>query len=80
MYRNLAVVQQKIYSYLTRFKNVAFHAKFFLRTTTKGPPPGCLPQGPHHPRSTPVHAYHQDSPSARLTSLFDLIHLCSDIF
>ena len=54
MYRNLAVVQQKIYSYLTRFKNVAFHANFFVRTTTKGPPPRCLPQGPHHPKSTPV--------------------------
>ena len=53
VYRNIAVVQQKIYSYLTRFKNVAFQAKKFLRTTTKGPPPRCLPQGPHHPRSTP---------------------------
>ena len=29
VYRNIAVVQQKIYSYLTGFKNVAFHAKFF---------------------------------------------------
>ena len=29
VYRNLAVVQQKIHSYLTRFKNVAFHANFF---------------------------------------------------
>ena len=27
MYRNVAVVQQKMYSYLTRFKTVAFHAK-----------------------------------------------------
>ena len=53
VYGKLAVVQQKIYSYLTRFKNVAFHAKFFLRTTMKGPPPRCLPQGPHHPKSTP---------------------------
>ena len=47
-----------MYSYLTRFKNVTFHAKIFLRTTTrgpKGPPPRCLPQGPHHPRSTPVY-------------------------
>ena len=26
---------------------------FSLRTTTKGPPPCCLPQGLHHPRSTP---------------------------
>ena len=41
-----------MYSYLTSLKNVAFHAKFFLRTTTKGPPPRCVPQGPHHPRST----------------------------
>ena len=54
VYRNIAVVEQKIYSYLTRFKNVVFYAKFFLRTTTKGPPPRCLPQGPHHPRSTPA--------------------------
>ena len=38
---------------MTRFKNVAFHVKIFLRTNTKGPPPRCLPQGPHHPRSTP---------------------------
>ena len=52
VYRNLAVVEQKNYSYLTRFKNVAFHANF-LRTTTKGLLPGWLPQGPHHPRSTP---------------------------
>ena len=29
VYRNIAVVQQKMYSYLMRFKNVAFHAKFF---------------------------------------------------
>ena len=57
VYRNIAVVQQKIYSYLTRFKNVAFHAKKFLRTTAKGPPPRCLPQGPHHPRSTPGQLY-----------------------
>ena len=53
VFRNLAVVKQKNYSYLTRFKNVAFHAKIFLHTMTKGPPPRCLPQGPHHPRSTP---------------------------
>ena len=52
----IAVVQQKMYSYLTRFKNVAFHAKIFLLTTTKGPPPHCVPQGPHHPRSTPVYS------------------------
>ena len=58
VYRNIAVVQQKIYSYLTRFKNVAFQAKNFLRTTTKGPPPRCLPQGPHHPRSTPAIQYY----------------------
>ena len=56
VYRNLAVVEQKFYSYLARFKNVAFHAKFFLRTTTKGPPPRCLPRGPHHPRSTPEYS------------------------
>ena len=48
VYRNLAIIEQKSYSYLTHFKNIAF-----LRTTTKGPPPRCLPQGPHHPRSTP---------------------------
>ena len=29
VYRNLAVVQEKTYSYLTRFKNVAFDANFF---------------------------------------------------
>ena len=55
VYRNIAVVQQKMYSYLTRFKNVAFHAKIFLRTTMKGPPPHCVPQDPHHPRSTNVY-------------------------
>ena len=55
---NLAVIQQKTYSYLTHFKNVAFHGKKFLPTTTKGPPPRCLPQGPHHPRSTPVNVSH----------------------
>ena len=53
VYRDLADVEQKMYSYLALLKNVAFHAKNFLRTTTKGPPPRCLPQGPHHPRSTP---------------------------
>ena len=53
VYRNLAVVEQKNYSYLTRFKTSLFTLKFFLHTTTKGPPPRCLPQGPHHPRSTP---------------------------
>ena len=58
MYRNLAVVQQKIYSYLTRFKNVAF-TLIFLRTTTKGPPPLCLPQGPHYPKSTPDNSIYQ---------------------
>ena len=26
---------------------------------TKGPPPRCLPQGPHHPRSTPDHCEYQ---------------------
>ena len=36
-YRNLAVVQQKIYSYLTRFKNVAFHANFFYALQQTGP-------------------------------------------
>ena len=30
---------------------------FFLHITTKGPPPRCLPQGPHHPRSTPALEY-----------------------
>ena len=69
MYRNLAVVQQKIYSYLTRFKNVAFHAIFSLRTTTKGPPPRCLPQGPHHPKSTPVYLHDiQNSEKQRIPS------------
>ena len=58
VYGKLAVnCTTKMYSYLTRFKNVAFHAKFFLRTTMKGPPPCCLPQGPHHPKSTPVYLY-----------------------
>ena len=37
MYRKLAVVQQKKYSYLTRFKNVAFHAKFFYALRRRGP-------------------------------------------
>ena len=37
MYRNLAVVQQKIYSYLTRLKNVAFHANFFYALRQRGP-------------------------------------------
>ena len=37
MYKNLAVVQQKIYSYLTRFKNVAFHANFFYALRQRGP-------------------------------------------
>ena len=34
--------------------NLHFRKKMliFLRTTTKGPPPRCLPQGPHHPRFT----------------------------
>ena len=49
VHRTLAIVQQKMYSYLTRFKNVAFHVKIFLRTTAKGPPPRCLPQSPNHP-------------------------------
>ena len=31
-----------------------FTLKIFLRNTAKGPPPRCMPQGPHHPRSTPV--------------------------
>ena len=55
MYKNLAVVQQKIYSYLTRFKNVAFYTNIFFAHYDKGPPPSCLPQGPHHDRSTPGH-------------------------
>ena len=38
VYRNLAVVQQKIYSYLTRFKNVAFHAKHFFTHYDEGAP------------------------------------------
>ena len=53
MYRNLAIVQQKIDSYLTRFKNVAFHAKIFYTHYDEGAPTTFLPQGPHHPRSTP---------------------------
>ena len=40
VYRNLAVVEQKNYSYLTRFKNVAFHAKIFFTHYDRG--------GPHH--------------------------------
>ena len=47
VYRNLAVVQEKNYLYLTHFKNVAFHAIFFTHydegtpTTlfASGPPP-----------------------------------------
>ena len=41
-----------MYLYLTRFESVAFCAKLFY-TYAKGPSPCCLPQGPHHPRSTP---------------------------
>ena len=41
------------YSYLTVLKPSLFTLKICLRTTTKGPPPRCLPQGPHHHRSTP---------------------------
>ena len=37
MYRNLAVVQQKIYSFLTRFKNVVFHANFLYALRQWGP-------------------------------------------
>ena len=43
-----------MYSYLTRLKMSLFTLKFFLHNTTKGPPPRCLPQGAHHPRSTPA--------------------------
>ena len=55
VHRNLAIVQPKIYLYLTRFKfeKSLFTLKIFLRTTTKGHPPHCLPQGANHPRSTP---------------------------
>ena len=49
----IETLEQKNYSYFMLFKNVAFYVKIFLRTTTKGLPPRCLPQGPHHPRSTP---------------------------
>ena len=45
VYRNLAVVQQKIYSYLTRFKNVAFHANFFTHYD-KGAPTTLFASGP----------------------------------
>ena len=41
---------------MTRFKNVAFHAKFFFTHYDEGLPPRCLPQGPHHPRSTPAYS------------------------
>ena len=37
MYRNLAVVQQKIYSYLTHFKNVAYLEKIFYALRQSGP-------------------------------------------
>ena len=40
VYRNLAVVEQKNYSYLTRFKNVAFHDKIFFYALRR--------RGPHH--------------------------------
>ena len=45
-----------MYSYLTRFKNVAFHAKNFLRTTNKlGASHVVCLRAPPHPRSTPVY-------------------------
>ena len=46
VYRNLAVVQQKIYSYLTRFKNVAFHAKHFFTHYDEAAPTTFFASGP----------------------------------
>ena len=37
VYRNLVVVEQKMYSYLTRFKNVSFHVKIFYALRQRGP-------------------------------------------
>ena len=37
LYRNLAIVQQKMYSYLTYFKNIAFHAKIFYALRRRAP-------------------------------------------
>ena len=36
-----------------------FTQNFFLRNRTKGPQPRCLPQGPHHPKSTPEHLHYE---------------------
>ena len=55
---------------MTRFENVAFHAKIFLRTTTKGPPPRCLPQGPHHPRSTPANIAYKKKTDLKLDKTY----------
>ena len=46
MYRNLAIVQQKIDWYLTRFKNVAFHAKNFYTHYDEGAPTTLFASGP----------------------------------
>ena len=46
VYRNLAVVEQKNYSYLTRFKNVAFHAKIFFTHYDEGAPTTLFASGP----------------------------------
>ena len=54
MYRNLAGNKKFIHNWRV-LKMSLFTLNFFLRNTTKGPPPRYLPQGPHHPRSTPVH-------------------------
>ena len=54
VHKNLAIVQQKKYLYLTRFKNVAFHAKFFYALRRRGPHHVICLRAPHHPRSTPV--------------------------
>ena len=66
VYRNLAIVQQKIYLYYTRLKNVVFTLIFCTHYDQ-----GCLPQGFYHPIFHPcTHCILQDF-TGTITSLMD---------
>ena len=77
MYRNLAVVEQKLFIFYA-FHKRRFSRKFFLHTTTRGPPSRCLPQGPHHLRSTPdnnIYSLHKNMYITHINIIYSSKHV-----